>query len=129
MKRNVVTSPTFKHKLPKHITNSIIPTRARRVALYAAIAQVLLYAAIALILSQSALAQESAANNNGANDKVAKIQEVLTLAFDRLLLHPQQQCCCDRPIVRQRSREGSFSADAAQARQSPGKHFHPYFAL
>jgi CubicO group peptidase (beta-lactamase class C family) len=56
------------HELPKRITNSVVKTR---------VLQVLLSAAIALIVSQPALAQNGRANKN---DKVAKIQEVLTLA-------------------------------------------------
>jgi len=68
MKTRFITSRTVKHLLPKPIKNLIVKTKVR---------QVLLYLAIALIVSQPALAQNGPANNN---DKVAKIQEVLTLA-------------------------------------------------
>src|SRR6185503_3372704 len=68
MKTTFITSTTVEHLLPKPIKNSIVKTKVR---------QVLLYVAIALVVSQPALAQNGSANNN---DKVAKIQEVLTLA-------------------------------------------------
>ena len=59
------------NRLPKRIANSIAKIKAR---------QVLLYAAIALLISQSALAQQNGAINKASKDKVAKIEEVLTLA-------------------------------------------------
>src|SRR6185503_6450647 len=68
MKTTFITSTTVEHLLPKPIKNSIVKTKVR---------QVLLYVAIALVVCQPALAQNGRANKN---DKVAKIQEVLTLA-------------------------------------------------
>ena len=68
MKTTFITSTTVEHLLPKPIKNSIVKTKVR---------QVLLYVAIALVVWQPALAQNGRANKN---DKVAKIQEVLTLA-------------------------------------------------